>query len=317
MKKVLGLILAAIMLAAVPCTILAPQAEADGAETVFANEQTGKIVNCKTACNVRAKATKNSKLLGTAEKGEEFTVLGKSGNWVKIDFNGKEGYVYKTYIRVSGIPTDTPVEGKVGKIVNCKTAVNVRKKATTDSKLLGTAKKGEVFKVLATAGDWVKIAYKEDVEGYVYKTYIKITDEETETPIEGKYGKIVNCKKAVNVRAKATKDSKLLGTAEKGETFRVLGKSGKWIKVDFNGKTGYIYHTYIKLIDEKEAVKGKIGKIVDDDICVREMPKSRSTLLGTADKGEIFRILGKNGNWYKIDFKGVVGFVYETHIKID
>ena len=155
------------------------------------------------------------------------------------------------------------------------------------------------------------------VEGYIYKTYIKITDEETETPIEGKYGKIVNCKKAVNVRAKATKDSKLLGTAEKGETFRVLGKSGKWIKVDFNGKTGYIYHTYIKLIDEKEAVKGKIGKIVDDDICVREMPKSRSTLLGTADKGEIFRILGKNGNWYKIDFKGVVGFVYETHIKID
>ena len=50
--------------------------------------------------NIRAKATKNSKLLGTAKNGDTFTVQGRSGNWIKIDYKGKTGFVYKKYIRI-------------------------------------------------------------------------------------------------------------------------------------------------------------------------------------------------------------------------
>ena len=103
MRKTIGLILAAVMLtSALPAAILSAEADTDTTQTVTAeaSEEKGTIVNCRTQVNVREKATSKSKLLGTAKKGETFTVRGRSGNWIKIDFNGKEGYICKTYLKI-------------------------------------------------------------------------------------------------------------------------------------------------------------------------------------------------------------------------
>ena len=322
MKKILSLALAAILLLAVlPGAALADetkQSETTATETAADEGQKGTIVNCKTRVNVREKATSKSKLLGKAEKGAVYSVLGTSGNWVKIDFDGKNGYVYKTYIRIEGTPADVPVEGKVGKIVNCRKAANVREEATQDSKLLGTAKKGESFKVLATAGNWVKIQFSSEKAGYVFKTYIKVSNESTETAVTGKVGMIVNCKTAVNVREKATQNSKLLGTAAKGAIYDVLGTSGNWVKIDYdNGKVGYVFKRYIKVTEPEESIEGKTGTITcNTHVNVRAKATKDSKLLGTAKNGETFTVLGKSGNWIKIDFNGKTGFVYKTYLKI-
>ncbi len=244
MKKILGLVLAVMMLLPIlPAATVADTAKVVTAE-VRGDGQTGTIVNCKTKVNVREKASSKSTLLGTADKGNTYDVLGVFGNWVKIDYDVVEGYVFKKYVRIEGVPSDTPVSGKVGKIVNCKTKVNVREDATSKSKLLGTAKKGKTFKAIAVEGSWVKIQYTSDKTGYVFKTYVKLMTPEE--PIEGKTGTI-RCNTHVNIRAKATKNSKLLGTATNGETFTVKGQSGNWIRIDFNGKTGYVYKKYIRI----------------------------------------------------------------------
>ena len=319
MKKTLGLILAVLMLfAALPVAAMRAEADTDGTQSVTASEQKGTIVNCKEWVNVREEASSKSRLLGKANKGETYTVLGKSGDWVKIDFDGEDGYVYKSYIRVKGTPVDTPVEGKTAKIVNCKKMVNVRSEASSNSRLLGTAKKGETFKVLATAGDWVKIVYQEDKAGYVFSTYVKITDEGGEEPTEGKVGKIVNCRKMANVRAKATSNSKLLGTVKKGETYKVLGKSGDWVKIAYHGKEGYVFKRYIRITEPEEPIEGKTGTIVNCNewVNVRAKATKDSKLLGRANKGETFTVRGKSGNWIKIDFNGKTGYVYKTYIRI-
>ncbi len=113
MKKILGLVLAAMMLFMVlPNAAFADVADLGDAATeeeVRGDGQTGTIVNCKTKVNVREKASSKSKLLGTADKGDTYDVLGLFGNWVKIDFDGQDGFVYKKYIRVEGVPSDTEV----------------------------------------------------------------------------------------------------------------------------------------------------------------------------------------------------------------
>ncbi len=214
--------------------------------------KTGTIVNCKTQVNVREKASSKSKLLGVAKKGETFEVLGTSGSWVKIRFEGKTAYVYKTYIKVSGSSDPEPAPtGTSVKIVNCKTAVNVRKGPSSATTKIGSAKKGKLYQLLGVEADgkWYKIQYTASVVGYVFHNYVKVGSE-TPTPDPdptGKTGTIVNCKTQVNVREKASSKSKLLGVAKKGETFEVLGKSGNWVKIDYNGKTAYVYKTYIKI----------------------------------------------------------------------
>lgn len=319
MRKALGIILAVMMLTAIlPVTAL-QYADAESGQSV-SEGQTGTIVNCKTKVNVRAQASSKSKILGTAKKGETFKVLGTSGSWVKIDFNGKDGYVYKTYIRVEGTPSETSVEGKVGTVFNCKTQVNVREKASSKSKLLGTAKKGETFKVLATAGSWVKVAYTSETAGYIFHTYIKIANEgeAQPTPAEGKVAKIVNCKTQVNVREEASSKSKLLGTAKKGTTYKVLGTSGNWVKIEFDSKEGYIYKSYARITEPEASIDGKTGTIVNckTDVNVREKASSKSKLLGKAKKGEIFTVRGRSGNWIEIEYNGKTGYVYKTYLKI-
>lgn len=313
MKKVLGLILAAMLLiTALPTAALA---EGEATEVRAEDGQTGTIVNCKTKVNVRAKATKNSKLLGTAEKGETYPVLGRSGNWVKIDFDGTDGYVYKDYIRVEGVAADVAVTGKVGTIVNCKVAANVREKATSDSKLLGTVKKGETYKVTAKAGNWIKIRYTSEKEGYVYKTFIKLADEGSETPSDTR-GMIVNCKEAVNVRAKASSKSKKLGTIARGAIFEILGFEGNWVRIIYrDDEVAYVYKSFVKVLEE--SIEGKTGTIkCITHVNIRAKATKDSKLLGTAKNGETFKVTGKFGNWIRIDFNGKTGYVYKTYIKI-
>ena len=322
MRKWMALALSVMLLfAALPAAAIA---EGDGAQSVASEEsraagQKGTIVNCKTEVNVREKATSKSKLLGKAKKGETYDVLGRSGNWVKIDFDGEDGFVFKSYIRVTGTAEDTPVEGKNGRIVNCKTAANVREKATSKSKLLGTVKRGETYKVLATAGSWVKIRYSGSTDGYVYKTYIKLYSEGSEPAPSGKTAMIVNCKVAANVRAKATSKSKLLGTAARGAIYDVLGRSGNWIKIDYDdGQAGYVFHRYVKLSDdEQEPIEGKTGTIrCRNHVNIRAKATKYSTLLGTAKNGEAFTVEGRSGNWIAIDFNGKTGYVYKSYIRI-
>lgn len=320
MKKILGLVLAVMMLLPIlPAATVADTAKVVTAE-VRGDGQTGTIVNCKTKVNVREKASSKSTLLGTADKGNTYDVLGVFGNWVKIDYDGVEGYVFKKYVRIEGVPSDTPVSGKVGKIVNCKTKVNVREDATSKSKLLGTAKKGKIFKVLAKAGNWVKIQYTSDTEGYVYKSYIKLMSENWDdpVPVDGKNAKIVNCKKMVNVREQATSKSKLLGTAKKGKTFKALAIEGNWVKIQYKSDTeGYVFKKYVKLYTPEEPIEGKTGTIkCNTHVNIRAKATKNSKLLGTATNGETFTVKGKSGNWIKIDFNGETGYVYKKYIKI-
>ena len=138
-----------------------------------------KIVNCKTAVNVRKGASSKTTKIGTAKKGSVYKLLGveADGKWYKIQYTAsKVGYIFHEYGKVgSETPTPEPEPtGKTGTIVNCKTQVNVREKASSKSKLLGVAKKGETFEVLGKSGNWVKIRYN-DKTAYIFHRYIKIS----------------------------------------------------------------------------------------------------------------------------------------------
>ncbi len=57
------------------------------------------VITNKAKCNVRAGATKTSKILFTVEKGVPFKVVSKKGNWLKIEHaDGDVGWIYKTLV---------------------------------------------------------------------------------------------------------------------------------------------------------------------------------------------------------------------------
>ena len=235
MKKWISLLLVGLMLLGA-----APVAMADPEIT---EDSVAIIVNCKNSANVREFATSDSKKLGEAPRGKVFKLLAKDGDWYKIQFtSSKTGFVYKKFVKVAK-KSDLPT-GKTATVTNAPNGVNIRAKASSKSKKLGTLKRGEEVSVTAISGKWSQISYKGDV-AYVLSKYISATKPDGD--IIGKDATIVNCKVCVNVRAKASSHSTKLGTADLGTTWKVLGRSGNWIKVDYNGEPGFIYKKYVKI----------------------------------------------------------------------
>ena len=214
-----------------------------------ADGSTVTITNCNSWVNVREKASSSSKKLGTAKKGKVYKLLAVEGKWYKIQYTSSQvGYVFHTYVKTGSgsVPDPDPEPTPIGKayIVNVKTAVNVRKKASSNSTKLGTLKKGTEVTVTGTSGKWTQISYKGGI-AYVFSQYVSTTKPDED--VVGKKATIVNCNSWVNVREKASSSSKKLGTAKKGATYTVKGLSGNWVQVDYNGKTAYIYKRYIKI----------------------------------------------------------------------
>ena len=91
MKKWLCFVLTALMLfAAAPVAMAEPITE----NSILT------IVNVKHSANVREQATSNSKKLGTANKGSTWTVQGRSGNWIQVDYSGTSAFIYKRYVKI-------------------------------------------------------------------------------------------------------------------------------------------------------------------------------------------------------------------------
>ncbi len=64
------------------------------------------------------------------------------------------------------------------------------------------------------------------------------------------------------LREEATSDSEALLSLREGSVLQILGQSGKWYKVSYGGRVGYVYSTYVELIEDAVLSKGSKGDAV-------------------------------------------------------
>lgn len=295
------------------------------------------IVNCKVSVNVRSGAGTSYSPVGTAPKAAEYKLLARvtvgSVTWYKVQYtSSKEGYIHQDYIKTGTGTPSTPTSGNTITIVNCNTSVNVREGASSSTKLLGTAEKGKVYEYLGRTvdGKWYQIQYTSTQKGFVYSQYVKVnsgtvTPPADDKPTTGKTATIVNCNSFVNVREGASSSTKLLGTARKDATYNVTGQSGSWIQVQYTAtQKGYIYSKYVKLSDGSsttptppaETAATGYGYVVNckTSVNVRSGAGSSYSIIGTAPKSQVYQILGRSGDWYKVQYNATtVGYIYNNY----
>ena len=208
---------------------------------------TATIVNCNKWVNVRSGPSTGYAKIGTAAKGKQYKILGTSGNWYKVQYGSKEGWIYNAYVSTTG-GSGTATTG-VGTIVNCNSWVNVRKGPSTGHAKIGTAAKGTKYEILgyttSSAGNrWYKIRYGNQT-AYVFGKYLSVSEgSETPSVPEG-YGKIYNCNSWVNVRSGPGTNYNKIGKAPKNSTYQILGSSGDWYKIQYTEKQiGWVHGQY-------------------------------------------------------------------------
>ena len=109
---------------------------------------------------VAIKIREEGQVQNIAYSGDEFTVLGTQGEWVKVKVEDGEGWLATRYVDIS--------EG-VGYTNADK--VNLRKDKSESSEVIEELEKGSSLLVLEDNGDWLKVKDGE-TEGYVKSSYI-------------------------------------------------------------------------------------------------------------------------------------------------
>ena len=131
-----------------------------------------------------------------------------------------------------------------------------------------------------------------------------------EQPQNQTVNQLMRVKETVNVRSSDSEEADKIGKAETGtEITRIEDRVNGWSKVIFDGKEAYIKSDYLEVITT-EATSDPIGSVkATTNVNVRSAANQDSSKLGTAQAGNTYDLLEDQGEWYKINFGGNVGFV--------
>ena len=234
--------------------------------------------------NVRTSPNENGQVIGTLHKNDKVNVLDKSiDGWYKIDFNGRRAYVSSKYVNLisyknNEVKTEVkkePIEG-TGK-VNINTALNVRQASTTNSRIIGSLKGGEKVNIISESNGFYKIEFNNSY-GYVYSKYISK---------DGDSEKVQVVKQEEVKKEKVDESKKEAKATPKAEPVVLAVRS--------LNKTGIVN--------------------VSSSLNVREGAGTSSKVIGSLSGNTKVTIVGEEGAFYKIEYKGSHGYVAKEYIK--
>ena len=134
-------------------------------------------------------------------------------------------------------------------IAQVQGSLNVRKKASTDSKVVGKMTDKDACEIVSVKGDWAKFTSGK-VEGYVKTEYL-LTGDAAKNVAKKEITKVVTVNTTtLRVREKASEDSAILSLVGEGEDLVVEDTKDGWYKVEVDDQKGYISGDYVEVTEK-------------------------------------------------------------------
>ncbi|MGI5935781.1 MAG: NlpC/P60 family protein [Oscillospiraceae bacterium] len=122
------------------------------------------------------------------------------------------------------------------------TALNLRCEPSMDSPIKDVVPQGSAVVIESKVNDgWYAVIFK-GVKGYMAAEYINFTEV-----LDYSFGTGTIKGDDVRMRAAAGFDGTVIGYNSNGTKMSVIGVSGPWYKVTFNGAVGYVHSDYLSL----------------------------------------------------------------------
>ena len=146
---------------------------------------------------LRSSADSSAKTVDTASKNEVVVVISKHGDWYKVIYDLKEGYMHSDYLKVS---TAENAELGYGKVT--ASAVNIRSGAGASYSKVEQAKRGEKVYIIGLNNGWYKVIFENSI-GYVRSDYVELTEAPYENKASSKSPKFFRGGKSTGVTPSA------------------------------------------------------------------------------------------------------------------
>lgn len=290
-----------------------------GSGTQASSAQQGTIANCQSWVSLRKGASSTSTRLARLDKGASVTVLGTSGNYYKISYNGQEGYVSKQYVQLSSggagsssgsasIGGNTQTSTQQGTIANCDEWVSLRKSASSTSTRLAKLNKGTAVTILATNGSYYKVSCNGQ-EGYVMQQYVQLSSGSSSNGTSsGSSSSGISGGTSSGSSGISTGGSTSSGSS---------GISGNGVTVSGNGISvgGSTSSSGSSSNTQTSTQQGTIANC-DEWVSLRKSASSSASRIARLDKGASVTILGTSGSYYKVSYNGQEGYVSKQYVQL-
>ncbi|WP_143324064.1 N-acetylmuramoyl-L-alanine amidase [Clostridium thermobutyricum] len=205
--------------------------------------------------NVRNGAGTNNKVIGSFKKGSKVTIVETKNGWHKVKYGNGYGYVSADYVKVEGNNTTTKPNQTPSNSTNKTGAVtasvlNVRNRAGTNNKVIGSFKKGSKVTIVETKNGWHKVKYGNSY-GYVSADYVKVegnntTTKPNQTPSNSTNKTGTVTASVLNVRNGAGTNNKVIGSLKKNSKITIVETKNGWHKIRYGNGYGYVSAQYVK-----------------------------------------------------------------------
>lgn len=133
---------------------------------------------------------------------------------------------------------------------------------------------------------------------------------EEEQPQNQAVNQLVRAIDTVNVRKSDSEEADRIGKVSPGtELTRIEERINGWSKVIYEGTEAYIKSDYLEVISTEEAGE-VIGSVkATTNVNVRSAASQDSEKLGVAQADTSYELLQDLGEWYRIKYNGITGYV--------
>lgn len=160
-------------------------------------------------------------------------------------------------------PSTPTASSPTGQTLEALRTLNVRTGPSTGYEILGTIRPGTSYAVLGQQGQWYRIDFNGQ-EGWVYGPLARVqgaasggssggsgSDTATDnTPVNppSPTGLVAEAKYTVNVRSGPGTDFDVIGQITPGTRYAILGNTGSWYEIDYNGQSAYVYIPLVSVL---------------------------------------------------------------------
>lgn len=134
-------------------------------------------------------------------------------------------------------------------------------------------------------------------------------------------GNLLTSTVRLNVRTGAGLNFSRIGTIQPGTQYTYTGESNGWYSIDYNGQTGWVFGRFVQILSGQPTPSTPTSPVAPDsaasgtitsgnaELNVRTGPGTNYAVIGRIYPGQQYRVTGKSGDWYAIDFNGTIGYI--------
>lgn len=266
--------------------------------------------------NFREKASTSSNIIQKISKGSKVEILDTEGDWYKISYDGKTGYVSKQYVdeeKVSNNETSsTNVETiDYSKLNTTKTTdkVTLYVLPLLNSTSIDVLSKNDEVKLISVNGDW---AYVETKNNYGWVFASKLLSTTITMP--------GNVTENTNMQEEKTQEQVTENKEENKEENKTEEKTEQKVETTKEEKENKVTEqttttTTNTVASENEKINYPTTMYVNvEAVNVRSEASATSKIVTSVGKDTPVTVKGKEGDWYKIEVSDGKGYIKADYL---